>query len=51
MQFTAQQIGTLLEGRIEGNPEVTVGNLAKIEEGKKGDLSFLSNPKYEHFIY
>ena len=51
MQFTAQQIGTLLEGRIEGKPEVTVGNLAKIEEGKKGDLSFLSNPKYEHFIY
>lgn len=51
MQFTAQQIATLLEGRIEGNPEVAVGNLAKIEEGKKGDLSFLSNPKYEHFIY
>ncbi|WP_306429616.1 hypothetical protein [Sphingobacterium sp. E70] len=43
MQFTAQQIGTLLEGRIEGNPEVTVGNLAKIEEGKKAIFLFVKS--------
>ncbi|UIR55583.1 UDP-3-O-(3-hydroxymyristoyl)glucosamine N-acyltransferase [Sphingobacterium sp. SRCM116780] len=51
MQFTAQQIASLLNGSIEGNPDIEVSNLAKIEEASLGDLSFLSNPKYEHFLY
>ncbi|WP_270089327.1 UDP-3-O-(3-hydroxymyristoyl)glucosamine N-acyltransferase [Sphingobacterium sp. SYP-B4668] len=51
MQFSAQQIATLLKGNIEGSPDVVVGQLAKIEEAKSGDLSFLANPKYEHFLY
>lgn len=51
MQFTAEQIATLLNGTIEGNPNVYVSQLAKIEEGSPESLSFLSNPKYEHFIY
>lgn len=51
MQFTAEQIATLLNGQIEGNPDVLVSQLAKIEEGFEGALSFLSNPKYEHYLY
>jgi len=51
MEFTAQQIAELLEGTVEGNPQVKVSNLAKIEEGKPGTLTFLANPKYEDFIY
>lgn len=51
MQFTAQQIGQLLNGTIEGNPEVAVNHLAKIEEGQQGSLSFLANPRYETFLY
>jgi len=51
MQFTANQIATLLNGYVEGNPDVLVNQLAKIEEGEKGALAFLSNPKYEHFLY
>jgi len=51
MEFTAQQIAELLEGSVEGNPQVKVSNLAKIEEGKPGTLTFLANPKYEEFIY
>ncbi|WP_164109555.1 MULTISPECIES: UDP-3-O-(3-hydroxymyristoyl)glucosamine N-acyltransferase [Sphingobacterium] len=51
MQFTAEQIATLLNGTIEGNPNVSVSQLAKIEEGSNETLSFLSNPKYEHFLY
>lgn len=51
MEFTAQQIAELLEGSVEGNPQVKVSNLAKIEEGKPGTLTFLANPKYEDFIY
>jgi UDP-3-O-[3-hydroxymyristoyl] glucosamine N-acyltransferase len=51
MQLTAHQIGILLEGTIEGNPEVTVNQLAKIEDAKQGSLSFLANSKYEQFVY
>lgn len=51
MEFTAQQIAGLLEGEIEGNPEATVNDLAKIEEGKPGTITFLANPKYEEYIY
>jgi UDP-3-O-[3-hydroxymyristoyl] glucosamine N-acyltransferase len=51
MQFTAQQIGQLLNGTIEGDPHVAVSKLAKIEEAQAGDLSFLANPKYEAYLY
>ena len=51
MEFSAQQIASFLNGTIEGDPEVKVCNFSKIEEGKPGTLTFLANPKYEHYIY
>ena len=51
MKFTAAQIAGILEGEVEGNPEVEVSKLSKIEEGIPGSLSFLSNPKYTQYIY
>lgn len=51
MKFTATQIAGILEGEIVGNPDATVSRLSKIEEGTEGSLTFLSNPKYENFIY
>lgn len=51
MQFTAQQIGVLLNGTVDGDPDVTVDQLAKIEEAKAGSLSFLANKKYEQYLY
>jgi len=51
MEFTAATIAGFLKGEIEGNPETVVNNIARIEEGFKGALSFLANPKYEHYIY
>lgn len=51
MKFTAQQIAEILEGEIEGNTEVEVSKLAKIEEGTEGSLTFLANPKYTPYIY
>jgi UDP-3-O-[3-hydroxymyristoyl] glucosamine N-acyltransferase len=51
MKFSAQQIAGLLGGTVEGNPEATVSNLSKIEEGKPGTLSFLANPVYTPHIY
>jgi len=51
MKFTAQQISDILEGEIVGNPNEEVFKLSKIEEGEKGSLTFLSNPKYTSFLY
>lgn len=51
MKFTAKQIADILEGEIEGNPEAEVSKLSKIEEGTEGSLTFLSNPKYNPYIY
>ncbi len=51
MKFTASQIAEILGGDIEGNADVEVYKLSKIEEGEKGSLTFLSNPKYTPYIY
>ncbi|NJB69770.1 UDP-3-O-[3-hydroxymyristoyl] glucosamine N-acyltransferase [Saonia flava] len=51
MKFTASQIAGILEGEVEGNPEISVDKLARIEEGEAGSLTFLSNPKYTPYIY
>jgi UDP-3-O-[3-hydroxymyristoyl] glucosamine N-acyltransferase len=51
MEFTAAIIAGFLKGDIEGDPEVKVNTIAKIEEGHPGALSFLANPKYENHIY
>ena len=51
MKFTAQQIADILEGDVVGNQEEEVSKLSKIEEGEKGSLTFLSNPKYNPYLY
>lgn len=51
MEFSAEQIAGILNGDIVGNADITVRGLSKIEEGVEGTLSFLSNPKYEEYIY
>lgn len=51
MEFTVQQIADLLQGKIEGDTTVKVSTLAKIEEAQSGALAFLSNLKYEPFLY
>jgi UDP-3-O-[3-hydroxymyristoyl] glucosamine N-acyltransferase len=51
MEFSAEQIAGILNGEVVGNADITVRGLSKIEEGTEGTLSFLSNPKYEEYIY
>jgi UDP-3-O-[3-hydroxymyristoyl] glucosamine N-acyltransferase len=51
MNFTAEVIADFLKGTIEGDPQVSVSEVSKIEEGRPGTLSFLANPKYEKYIY
>jgi len=51
MQFTAQQIATLIQGKLEGDPNSKVSTVAKVEEAKEGCLTFIANPKYEEYLY
>ena len=51
MEFTARQIADFVNGTVEGNAETKVTTFAKIEEGRTGAISFLSNPKYTHYLY
>lgn len=51
MEFSAKQIAEYIHGEVIGNEHVTVHAFAKIEEGVPGAISFLSNPKYTHYIY
>lgn len=51
MKFTAEQIAGILEGEVVGNPMAEISRLSKIEEGVEGSLTFLSNPKYQNYIY
>jgi len=51
MQFTAVQIAAIISGKIEGDETTAVSSFGKIEEATKGQLSFLSNPKYEEYLY
>jgi UDP-3-O-[3-hydroxymyristoyl] glucosamine N-acyltransferase len=51
MEFKARDIAALLHGVVEGDPEIGVNDVSKIEEGREGTLAFLANPKYENYIY
>ncbi len=51
MEFTAKQIAGMIGGRVDGDENAIINSFAKIEEGKPGAISFLSNPKYTHYLY
>ncbi len=51
MKFKALNIAEFLHGTVEGDENVSVSNVSKIEDGKPGTLAFLANPKYEKYIY
>ncbi|MHC1775122.1 MAG: UDP-3-O-(3-hydroxymyristoyl)glucosamine N-acyltransferase [Lentimicrobium sp.] len=51
MKFTAGVIAAMINGRVEGDPDVTVHKLSKIEQGEPGSVTFLGNPKYTQYIY
>ena len=51
MEFKAKEIAEILNGTVDGNPEVSVSTFARIETGKPGAISFFANPKYEQYVY
>ena len=51
MTFSAVQIAALINGKTEGNANISVSSFGKIEEAEDGQLAFLANPKYEEYLY
>ena len=51
MEFSAKQIAQIIDGIVEGDENILVSNLSKIEEGTIGTLTFLANPAYTNYIY
>ena len=51
MKFKAHQVADLLNGNVEGDDQISIDCLSKIENGQKGSLSFLGNPKYNKYLY
>jgi UDP-3-O-[3-hydroxymyristoyl] glucosamine N-acyltransferase len=51
MEFTINQIASILQGEVEGDGQKKVKTISKIQEAKEGSITFLANPKYEDFIY
>ena len=51
MEFSASDIAKLLGGEVEGDGNIKLNNISKIDQGKKGTLSFLSNPAYTKYVY
>ena len=51
MQFTAEMIAGLISGEVVGDKNAAVHTVSSIEDGKAGGLAYLSNPKYEQYLY
>ena len=51
MKFKASEVARMLGGAVDGNPDISVWQLCKIEEGQEGGISFLANPKYTNYLY
>lgn len=51
MEFTIGKIAKMLKGEVKGNQDTKINMLAKIQDARNGQIAFLANPKYEHYIY
>ena len=51
MEYTSLEIANMLNGKVEGDQKMIIDSVSSIQDGKKGDLCFLSNPKYNNLLY
>ncbi|HLF20076.1 MAG TPA: UDP-3-O-(3-hydroxymyristoyl)glucosamine N-acyltransferase [Bacteroidota bacterium] len=48
--MTTLEIASWLGGEVSGDEHMEIRGVAKIEEARDGDITFLANPKYERFL-
>lgn len=51
MQLSAKELAKMVDGRVEGDPEVLIDRCSRIEEGGEGSISFFGNARYEPYVY
>ncbi|MFK7982276.1 MAG: LpxD N-terminal domain-containing protein, partial [Saprospiraceae bacterium] len=51
MKLTVKEIATYLNGTIIGDDQAIITHPGKIEQAAAGAITFLSNPKYESYVY
>ena len=51
MIFTVKQIADFIDGKIEGDSQLLINSVGKIEDSKSGDICFLANEKYIKYTY
>ena len=51
MKWTLSQVAEIIGAEIDGEENILVHAISKIEEGFEGSISFLANPKYTPYIY
>ncbi len=51
MEYSAREIADFLQGKIEGDQDIKVAQISKIEEASAGTMTFLANPAYTSFVY
>ena len=51
MEFSAEMIAGLLSGEVVGDANASVSTVSSIEGGKEGGLAYLSNPRFEPYLY
>ena len=50
MDLTIEEIANYVEGNVSGNKKEKINNVARIEEAKPGDLTFLYHPAYGKYF-
>jgi UDP-3-O-[3-hydroxymyristoyl] glucosamine N-acyltransferase len=50
MKISIKEIASLINGSVSGDINIEIDNVAKIEEAKPGDLTFLYLPTYDKFF-
>ena len=49
-KYTIREIAQIIEGKIKGDPDTEVTGIAEIDKAGRGEITFLSNPKYKKFL-
>jgi UDP-3-O-[3-hydroxymyristoyl] glucosamine N-acyltransferase len=51
MQLKASEICKMIQGELIGNPDTIIKSFSNIKDAKKGDVTFLSDVRYEKYIH
>ncbi|HHH53244.1 MAG TPA: UDP-3-O-(3-hydroxymyristoyl)glucosamine N-acyltransferase [Bacteroidetes bacterium] len=48
--LTTKEISNIISGKLEGNPDIEIYNIERIDHCKQGNISFIANEKYLKYL-